>query len=255
MTHMQLQRTLALFFTLFAFSFLSQALHAGLQTDLEYAQVDGESLKLDVQVPEGEGPFPVAILVHGGGWTGGDKQKDITPWFKPLSDAGFVWFSINYRLAPKHRWPACLEDVKTAIRWVKAHAANYKGDPNKVAIFGHSAGGHLALLAALTAGEDTRVQAAVGYAPVTDFLQDLESRGGLSPSLQALHGLPKTPTEASLQLLHQTSVINNVSHKPPLCPVLVLQGEADKTVPLQQSLNFQSRLRANGVPEKALRIG
>ncbi len=71
------------------------------------------------------GSRPVVIIVHGGGWVGGDKQ-DMSFLFEPLSDAGFAWFSINYRLAPKHRWPACLEDVQSAIRWVKAHASEYR---------------------------------------------------------------------------------------------------------------------------------
>jgi beta-xylosidase/acetyl esterase/lipase len=225
---------------------------AELLSDIEYASVGGESLKLDVNVPEGQGPFPVAILVHGGGWSGGDKQKDITPWFAPLTEAKFTWFSINYRLAPANRWPACFEDVKTAIRWVKAHAAEFKGDPARIAIFGHSAGGHLALLAAATANDDTRVQAAVGYAPVTDFLQDLEARGGLSTSLQALHGRPKQPSPEALKILHDTSVIQNV--RPGMCPVLIMQGSADKTVPLQQSLNFQAKLRENGVSETLIVI-
>ena len=217
-----------------------------LRTDIEYAKVGAESLKLDVNIPEGEGPFPIAILVHGGGWSGGDKQKDITPWFAPLTEAKFTWFSINYRLAPKYRWPACFDDVQTAIRWVKAHGAEFKGDASRIAIFGHSAGGQLALLAAATAGDDTRVQAAVGYAPVTDLLMDLETRGGLSPSLQALHNRPKEPSPEALAILRDTSVISRV--KVGMCPVLVMQGEGDKTVPLQQSLNFISRLRANSVP-------
>jgi alpha-L-fucosidase 2 len=152
---------------------------ARLLTDIEYGRADGESLRLDVNVPDGAGPFPVAILVHGGGWSAGDKRgtdkpgssADISPWFEPLTAAGFTWFSINYRLAPTHRWPACFEDVQTAIRWVKAHAAEYRGDPRRIALFGHSAGGHLVCLAAVQAQADTRVQAVVGFAPVTDFEQ------------------------------------------------------------------------------------
>ena len=128
---------------------------AQLVRDNEYGRADSERLRLDVSVPEGTGPFPIAILVHGGGWSGGDKSgsdhpgdsADISPWFAPLTAAKFTWFSINYRLAPVHRWPACFADVQAAIRWVKAHAAVYKGDPHRLALFGHSAGGHLVCLA------------------------------------------------------------------------------------------------------------
>ena len=226
---------------------------ARLLTDIEYGRADGESLRLDASVPDGAGPFPVAILVHGGGWSAGDKRgtdkpgssADITPWFAPLTAAKFTWFSINYRLAPTHRWPACFKDVQTAIRWVKAHAAEYHGDPRRIALFGHSAGGHLVCLAAVLAQADTRVQAVVGFAPVTDFEQELPIRGGLSTSLQSLHGRPKEVTPETLALLRETSPITHV--KPGLPPFLLLHGDADKTVPYQQSLNFQARLKANGV--------
>jgi acetyl esterase len=93
------------------------------KTDIVFATVGGTPLTLDAFVPEGAGPFPTCILVHGGGFTKGDKTAFIKPLFEPLSKAGFTWFSINYRLAPQHRFPACVEDVETAIRWVKAHAA------------------------------------------------------------------------------------------------------------------------------------
>lgn len=234
--------------------FLAAALAgAELRRDVEYGQAGGERLLLDASVPEGAGPFPVAILVHGGGWSAGDKAgsdkpgngADVTPWFEPLTAAKFTWFSINYRLAPKHRWPACLEDVQTAIRWAKAHAAEFKGDPSRIVLFGHSAGGHLVCLAATNAAADTRVQAVVGFAPVTDHEQDLPQRGGLSPSLQGLLDRPREVTPESRALLREISPINHV--KPGLPPFLLVHGDADKTVPFEQSVNFQAKLRAAGV--------
>jgi acetyl esterase/lipase len=232
---------------------LGRAAEPGLHSNIEYGLAGGVSLKLDASVPEGEGHFPVAILVHGGGWSGGDKAgsdkpgngADITPWFAPLTAAKFTWFSINYRMAPTHRWPACFEDVQTAIRWVKAHAGEFKGDPKRIAIFGHSAGGHLVCLAAVLAGDDTRVQAVVGYAPVTDFEFEIPIRGGLSTSLQNLHNQPKEPNATSLAILRETAPINHV--KPGLPPFLLLHGDGDKSVPYQTSLNFQTKLRAAGV--------
>ncbi len=154
--------------------------------DIEYAQVDGESLKLDASVPDGDGPFPIAILIHGGGWGGGDKALEYVPPTEQLTDAKFTWFSINYRLAPQHRWPACMNDVRTAIHWVKQHAAEFKGDPNRIALIGYSAGGHLAAYAAATADDDSRPQALVLLAGPTDLVADCERRGGVSPALQAL---------------------------------------------------------------------
>ncbi len=222
-------------------------------TDLEYGQVAGEKLLLDVSLPVGDGPFPIAILVHGGGWSRGDKNgldeptqgADITAWFAPLTVAKFTWFSLNYRMAPKNRWPACFDDVQTAIRWVKANAGKFKGDTSRIALLGHSSGGQLVCLAATLADDSTRVQAVVGFAPVTDFEFELPARGGLSPSLQALHDKPREVTPETLAILREIAPINHV--KPGLPPFLLLHGDADKTVPYQTSLNFQAKLKANGV--------
>jgi len=223
-------------------------------TDLEYGQAGNEKLLLDVSVPAGEGPFPVAILVHGGGWNRGDKSgldepgkgADVTPWFAPLTAAKFTWFSINYRLAPAHRWPAGFDDLQTAIRWVKAHAAEFNGDPNRIALFGHSSGGHVVCLAATLVDDSVRVQAVVGFSPVTNHEQDLPVRGGLSTALQGLLNRPKELTPESLGLLREISPLNHV--RPGLPSFLLIHGEADKSVPVQQSLDFQAKLRANGVP-------
>lgn len=233
---------------------------AELRRDVEYGRVGEERLLLDASVPDGAGPFPIALLVHGGGWSGGDKRgsdkpgngADISPWFAPLTEANFVWCSINYRLAPKHRWPAGYDDVETAIRWVKAHAAELKGDPRRIVLFGHSAGGQLVALAALQATEATRVQAVVGFAPVTDFEQELPMRGGLSTSLQALLDRPKEVTPESLAILRALSPINHVAAGAP--PFLILHGDADKTVPFQQTLNFLAKLEANGVPHELITV-
>jgi alpha-L-fucosidase 2 len=228
----------------------THATEAVFHRDVEYGRAGGETLLLDVSVPEGEGPFPIAILVHGGGWSGGDKAlrdggAGIGAWFGPLTDARFTWFSINYRLAPQHRWPACLDDVQTAIRWVKANASKYKGDPARIALVGHSAGGHLVCLAATAPDDSVRVQAVVGFAPVTNHEQELPIRGGLSLSLQNLFNRPKEVTPESLGLIRAISPINHV--RAGLPPFLLIHGDADKTVPIQQSCDFQARLKANGV--------
>ena len=186
------------------------------------------------------------IIVHGGGWGTGDKRKGMEPFFEPLNKAGdFTWFSINYRLAPSNHWPACLEDVQTAIRWVKSHAKEYKGDPQRLALMGYSAGGELVCLAAVLAKEDTQVQAVVGFSPPTDLVADTQRRGGLSKSLQALFGR-EAVDDQTRPLLKEMSPINFV--KPGLPPFLLIQGDADKTVPYEQSVNFQARLKENHVP-------
>jgi alpha-L-fucosidase 2 len=225
---------------------------AEVRRDVEYGRAGGERLLLDVGVPDGPGPFPVAILVHGGGWRRGDKAgsdqpgdgADISPWFATLNRGRYVWVSINYRLAPAHRWPACLEDLQTAVRWVKENAATYRGDAGRIAVFGHSAGGHLALMLATMSRPDTRVQAIVGFAAVADHEHKLAERGGLGDGLQALLGRPKEITPEALHELRAISPINRVKAGMP--PVLLLHGDADKTVAIQQSVGFQRRMRSFG---------
>jgi alpha-L-fucosidase 2 len=214
--------------------------------DIEYGRASGESLRLDAHIPDGRGLFPMVVMVHGGGWTSGDKHRDITVALEALTKSGeFAWFSINYRMAPTNHWPACFEDVQTAVRWVKAHATEYKGDPQRLALMGYSAGGQLACLAAVRAKDDTRVQAVVGFSPPTDMVADTERRGGLSKSLQALFGR-ETVDDPTKSLLNEMSPINYV--KPHLPPFLFIQGDADKTVPYDQTLNFMSKLKRNDVP-------
>jgi acetyl esterase/lipase len=220
--------------------------------DIEYGHASGESLRLDAHIPDGTGSFPVVMMIHGGGWTSGDKHKDITVVLEPLTKSGeFTWFTINYRMAPTNHWPACYEDVQAAIRWVKAHASEYKGDPQRVALMGYSAGGQLACLAAVQAKDDTRVQAVVGFSPPTDMVADTERRGGLSKSLQALFG-KETVDDPTKVLLKEMSPIDFV--KPGLPPFLFIQGDSDKTVPHDQTLAFMAKLKENGVTNDIITI-
>lgn len=240
----------ALCVLLAAFALTASA--AEFRRDLKYGRANDTPLLLDASIPDGDGPFPIAILIHGGGWDSGDisgsnvpgNGADISPWFEPLTAARFTWFSINYRPSTLARWPACLEDVQTAIRWVKAHMRDFKGDPRRIALFGHSAGGQLACHAALVADDSTRVQAVVGFAPVTDLEQDTKNRGGLSTSLQRLFGQPKEPNAESLPLLRAASPINHLTPAAP--PFLIIHGDADKTVPLAMTEAFLAKLKTNG---------
>jgi len=217
------------------------------KTNVVYDSAASDALVLDVYQPEGDGPFPVAIYVHGGGWTGGDKSNpDDAPILESLSKAGFTWFSINYRLAPKYRWPSCEYDVQTAIRWVKANAAKYKGDPSKVVLIGYSAGGQLATFAATVVDESIRVQAVIGFAPLTDFVQELPMRGNiLGKARQDLLNRKQELTAESLGMLKALSPINYI--RPGLPPFLIVHGDADKSVPYEQSLAFQKKLHENEV--------
>jgi alpha-L-fucosidase 2 len=141
---------------------------AGLdQKDVVYAHPDGRPVKLDLHVPDGPGPFPAAILIHGGGFDEGSKSTNPRPLFEPLTDAGIAWFSIDYRMAPEFRFTQANEDVVSAIKWLKANAATYHVDTSKIALIGESAGGFLVNYAGTHETRETRVKAVVDlYGPV-----------------------------------------------------------------------------------------
>jgi pectinesterase len=234
--------------------------------DIEYGEANGQKLLLDAHVPAGDGKFPVVLIVHGGGWMTGDRETDIVPVFAPVA-TNFTWFTIYYRLAPTNRWPACSDDVNTAIRWVKAHAAEYKGDPDRIALLGYSAGGHLVTLAGthpekpnailkflhLTSKTSTEVQAVVAFAPPTDLVADNERRGGLSTSMQNLFEFGTTNLTDSVRAeLKRNSPLTYV--KPGLPPFLLINGTADKTVPFGQTENFYKALKAAKVDATLLPI-
>jgi alpha-L-fucosidase 2 len=147
------------------------------QKDVEYDKVNGLSLLLDLHVPDGAGPFPAAILVHGGGFDEGSKSTNPRPLMQPLADAGFAWFSIDYRLAPAAHLPEAFADVQNAIRFVKTYAERYHVDPAKIVLIGESAGGFLVNYTGTHLTPDTRVAAIVDlYGPVDYEKLALERR-------------------------------------------------------------------------------
>ncbi len=214
-----------------------------LRTDIEFAKVGDVSLTLDAFVPDGAGPFPTCILVHGGGFVRGDKQSYIKPLFEPLSKAGFAWFTVNYRLAPQHRWPACAEDVETAIRWVKAHAKDYKVDVSRIALIGESAGGHLVSWVGTRANEDTRVAAVVPFYAPHDLELQVKHRNMLGESMTALLGLTELNDDA-WKRLREVSPSSYVHKGMP--PFLLIHGDKDPTVPFEQSTRFQKQMKDAG---------
>ena len=146
------------------------------QKDVEYGRPGGKALLLDLHVPDGAGPFPAAILVHGGGFDEGSKSTNVRPLFDVLANAGFAWFSIDYRMAPEFRFPQAMEDMNAAIRWVKANAKTYHVDASKIAIIGESAGGFLVNYAGTHETKETKVAAVVDiYGPV-DYARLAELR-------------------------------------------------------------------------------
>lgn len=217
---------------------------SGALKNVEYSRPGGSPLYLDGHIPDGSGPFPAIIIVHGGGWVRGDRRVEVAPLFQPLTEAGFAWFSIDYRLSNDiMQFGVAIDDVKNAIRFVKAHASEYRIDPERIALIGESAGGQLAAMAALDPSPDLRVKAVVGlYAPMD--LVDLAKNSALVPA-EIRNSLAGSPFESLiLARLAQLSPVSNVKSGAPA--FLLIHGTADALVPYAQSVQMCDRLHRAG---------
>ncbi len=145
--------------TLWLLFLLPLAVLGELRTDIEFARPAGKPLAMDAFVPEGKGPFPAVIWVHGGGFTAGDKAPPPLSVLEPIAQMGYAWFSVNYRLSPEYVFPAATDDVESAIAYIKAHAAEYKVDGRKLMLMGASAGGHLVSFSAPSTPKEMRWRA------------------------------------------------------------------------------------------------
>jgi acetyl esterase len=225
--------------------------------DVEYARPDGKSLLLDLHIPDGPGPFPAAILIHGGGFDEGSKSTNVRPLFAPLTDAGVAWFSIDYRLAPAVHFPEAIEDVRSAIRWVHTHAAEYHVDPVKIAIIGESAGGFFVNYIGTHETADTRVAAVVDFYGPSDYgkLALLRREHPERFNMATIHrhaahgggihffGVDQLDA-AGLAKLHALAPIAAVHKGMP--PFLVIHGTKDDQVDYEQSTEFCHAIDAVG---------
>jgi alpha-L-fucosidase 2 len=227
------------------------------QKDVEYGRPNGHALLLDLHVPDGPGPFPAAILIHGGGFDGGSKATNCRPLFEPLANANFAWFSIDYRMAPEFRFPEAKEDVAAAIRWLKAHAREYHVDPAKIAIIGESAGGYLVNYQATHETPDTKVAAVVDFYGPSDYAKlALERRDHPERfNMKSINGHFATggsirffgaegTDDAGLTKLREISPLFAVHKGMP--PVLAIHGTKDDQVSYDQSTMFCDAIRKAG---------
>ncbi len=222
--------------------------------DLSYAQGSKKhSQALDLWLPNAatkEHRVPLIVWIHGGAWCQGDKRETPAQFF---AQAGYAVASLNYRLTTEARFPAQIEDCKAAIRWLRAHAAEYNFDPDRVGVFGGSAGGHLAVMIGLT-GDDREFDDTAGYrnlsskvqavcdwsgpSDLTTFVKQSGPKFALSHQLEMFLG---GKLEDNRELALKASPISYVASNEP--PILIMHGDADELVPHEQSEELVAALK------------
>jgi acetyl esterase/lipase len=226
---------------------------AKVQSDVIYSRVSGEELKMDIFFPTNTTgkSLPVVLYVHGGGWTTGTKSMlSMMPGPTELLRRGYLVVAINYRLAPQYKFPAMIEDAKCAVRFLRAHAAEFSLDPARIGVMGDSSGGHVVALLGLTdasAGfegegwtdQSSRVQAVVDLYGPTDFANGNSNFITLK-LIQDAFGATNTTDP----ILIKANPVTYVSSRAP--PFLILHGDKDNLVDLQQSADLDARLKAAG---------
>jgi acetyl esterase/lipase len=221
--------------------------------DVVYGTGAGENLLLDLATPKSlTHSVPGLIWIHGGAWQAGSKAE-FEKILRDSAEAGYVAVSINYRLAPKHVFPAQIEDCKCAVRWFRSNAEKLHVDPNRIGVVGSSAGAHLALMLGAMDSADglegdggsqetsSRVQAVVSYAGPTNLLAELPDVS--KPLLATFLGGPQ-PEKADAA--RKASPITYVNAGDP--PMLLIQGTKDPLVPYDQAYQMAEALTKAGVP-------
>jgi len=232
--------------------------------DIPYATIS-PAQKLDIYLPdEGNGPFPVIVSIHGGAFMGCDKaDAQVMPMLEGLK-RGYAVVAVNYRLSWEAKFPALVQDVKAAVRWIRANAARYHFDQGKIAAWGGSAGGYLSSMLGTSAGipeledlglgnpnQPSQIQAVVDWFGPTDFLKMDEqlTQSGLAPQEDQRHDGESSPESLLLgkkitEIPEKVKAANPETYIRPNAPPFFLQhGTRDATVPVQQSTNFADKLR------------
>ncbi|WP_337176125.1 alpha/beta hydrolase [Paludisphaera sp.] len=216
------------------------------EEDVPYKEVDGETLRMDYARPkDGDGPFPVVVFIHGGGWRGGDRSMFRDALFS-VAQQGCAAVTVQYRFAPRHAFPAQLDDARDAVRYVRERAREWKIDPDRVAAFGGSAGGHLVLLLATTADEgeagkpSAAIKAAVSIAGPVDLTKRFPdgSRHMVEDLLGRDRKADRQAQEAASPLFHLDAGD---------APALLVHGTKDDLVPYEQATAFKEACEKAGV--------
>jgi acetyl esterase/lipase len=235
-----------------------QALEGSIANDVTYCTSgDGVELKMDVYYPDSlDEPVPAVVFIHGGGWSSGDKRQG-AELFTTLVHSNFLVVSLNYRLAPQFPYPAQIQDVKCAVRHLRANAAAYGLDPDRIGAMGTSAGAHLAAMLGLTDATEAwdtgaYLDQSSKVAAVVDFFGPMDLSQEFPGIASALGEQVFGATSASDQVLVEASPVTYITPDDP--PFLIIHGAADEFVPPSQSQILYDRLTAAGVPAELVLV-
>lgn len=219
--------------------------------DIEYANVKGHSLKLDIYIPEkSPRPLPLIVYIHGGAWMALDKNEGLA---NRVLQHGFALACVEYRFSQVAVFPAQIQDCKTAVRWLRTHAADYGYNPDKIGAWGDSAGGHLVALLGVTAnnhelegaeegspGVSSQVQAVCDfYGPSNLLVLDPHAADSAIPKLL---GVQPSQNEEKAKKASPLFYVTSDA-----CPFLIEHGDKDPLVPMQQSIDLNDALQKAGV--------
>lgn len=229
-----------------------------MQEDIQYGTGDGIPLYLDLYSGEStQGPAPGVLLFFGGGWSGGRKDQ-LRVYAQYFAQHGYVVAAVQYRLRKDGLWPKSVQDVKCAVRWMRAHAAEYGVDPEHIGVMGNSAGAYLALMAGYTAGvpefegdggwpeQSSAVQAVVDIYGPSDFTDPKRRDHSL-----VVHYMNGTYEEDPARYEKASPIRYVTENSPPTC---VIHGTVDMLVPVEQSDWLVEKLKEKGVPYYYSRI-
>jgi acetyl esterase/lipase len=217
------------------------------RTDVIYGRVEGSALLANLAYPDGPGPRPALISVHGGRWRAGNRTDASSIKVAQWAEFGFFAMSIDYRLVGGSPAPAPYIDLRCAIRWVHAHAADYGVDPERVYLIGQSAGGHMVSLAA-TLGDGPYAKAG-GWDNARSDVRAIVSVAAAYDVNTLSWGNLWTPVGGDVEEARRAaSPMTHVSASTK--PILVIHSDDDKSVPVQQAVDFVAKLKAAGVPHR-----
>ena len=238
-----------------------------IERDVQYGEADDHALLLDIVRPTepSEQPRPVIAFIHGGDWSGGNKEILVGPLVPFAASGDYFCVSIEYRLSGVATWPAQIHDCKAAIRWLRANAKTYNIDPEKIGVWGNSAGGHLVSMLGVSAdvpelegdsgtpGVSSRVACVVDYCGPSDFMalarvKESKQQAAYGPASKLLGG----PIEENPDAARSASPVDYASKR--AAPTLIVHGTDDTTVPPEQADLLYAALKQAGADVTFIKI-